>query len=167
MIRFHFLEIAMKRLVFGVIVACMASVAQAKTFYVDTDLLNVRNEPISGQVVEQLKRGEPVEIYKKSDSNSWVNISDNPTAPKWVSSNYLCDYEDCYLDSSFGQYSQPKDIVSYVNSTPSTKKVSKKTSKSTQSYSYGGSCPCSGVFNCTGPRGGQYCITSGGNKRYR
>ena len=28
-------------------------------------------------------------------------------------------------------------------------------------------CPCSGSFNCTGPRGGQYCITSGGNKRYR
>lgn len=28
-------------------------------------------------------------------------------------------------------------------------------------------CPCSGSSNCTGPRGGSYCITSGGNKRYR
>lgn len=28
-------------------------------------------------------------------------------------------------------------------------------------------CPCSGSFNCVGPRGGRYCITSGGNKRYR
>lgn len=30
----------------------------------------------------------------------------------------------------------------------------------------GGSCPCSGSNVCIGPRGGRYCITSGGNKRY-
>lgn len=29
-----------------------------------------------------------------------------------------------------------------------------------------GSCPCSGYNVCIGPRGGRYCITSGGNKRY-
>lgn len=157
-----------KKLVLGgFAVACLVSMAQAQTFYVNADLLNVRNEPVSGQVVEQLKRGEAVEVYTHSDNNKWVNISSNPTMPKWISSSYLCDYEDCYLDSSFGQYSQPRDIVSYANSVPSTKKVSKKTSKPAQSYSYGSSCPCSGVFNCTGKRGGQYCITSGGNKRYR
>lgn len=34
-------------------------------------------------------------------------------------------------------------------------------------YSYGGgNCPCSGSNICVGPRGGRYCITSGGNKRY-
>ena len=32
--------------------------------------------------------------------------------------------------------------------------------------SYGVSCPCSGSNVCIGPRGGRYCITSGGNKRY-
>jgi hypothetical protein len=29
-----------------------------------------------------------------------------------------------------------------------------------------GSCPCNGGDVCIGPRGGRYCITSGGNKRY-
>ena len=29
-----------------------------------------------------------------------------------------------------------------------------------------GSCPCSSSKICVGPRGGTYCITSGGNKRY-
>lgn len=29
-----------------------------------------------------------------------------------------------------------------------------------------GQCPCSGSRICIGPRGGRYCITSGGNKRY-
>ena len=27
-------------------------------------------------------------------------------------------------------------------------------------------CPCSGGEVCTGPRGGRFCYTSGGNKRY-
>lgn len=30
----------------------------------------------------------------------------------------------------------------------------------------GGSCSCSGGNVCYGPRGGRYCITSSGNKRY-
>lgn len=30
----------------------------------------------------------------------------------------------------------------------------------------GGNCSCSGGNVCYGPRGGRYCITSGGNKRY-
>lgn len=36
-------------------------------------------------------------------------------------------------------------------------------------YSSGSSdsCPCSGSSDCVGPRGGIYCYTSGGNKRYR
>lgn len=29
-----------------------------------------------------------------------------------------------------------------------------------------GQCPCNGGNVCVGPRGGRYCITSGGNKRY-
>lgn len=33
-------------------------------------------------------------------------------------------------------------------------------------YSGGSSCPCSGSRVCIGPRGGRYCITRGGNKRY-
>lgn len=37
---------------------------------------------------------------------------------------------------------------------------------STPSRSYGASCPCGSGSVCTGPRGGRYCITSGGNKRY-
>ncbi|OEC37037.1 hypothetical protein A7D27_25850 [Pseudomonas sp. 1D4] len=32
--------------------------------------------------------------------------------------------------------------------------------------SYGGACSCAGGNVCYGPRGGRYCITSGGNKRY-
>ncbi len=40
-------------------------------------------------------------------------------------------------------------------------------SRSSGGYSTGSSnCPCSSGNICIGPRGGRYCITSGGNKRY-
>lgn len=38
--------------------------------------------------------------------------------------------------------------------------------RSNNLYSGGSSCPCRGSRVCIGPRGGRYCITSGGNKRY-
>lgn len=31
---------------------------------------------------------------------------------------------------------------------------------------YSGPCPCGSGRICVGPRGGRYCMTSGGNKRY-
>lgn len=30
-----------------------------------------------------------------------------------------------------------------------------------------GACPCSGAAICTGPKGGHYCLTASGNKRYK
>lgn len=51
-------------------------------------------------------------------------------------------------------------------SSKSTKSVSKPKKSSSRSI-YGGSCPCSGSIDCVGPRGGTYCFTLSGNKRYR
>lgn len=47
------------------------------------------------------------------------------------------------------------------------KKTGPKRGKKRSSGGYSsGDCPCSGNNVCIGPRGGRYCITSGGNKRY-
>lgn len=44
---------------------------------------------------------------------------------------------------------------------------SRKSRRSSGSFrATSGSCPCRGGNVCIGPRGGRYCITSGGNKRY-
>ena len=50
----------------------------------------------------------------------------------------------------------------------STKKQDRnKSQKQTQRQkNYYGSCPCGTGSACYGPRGGRYCYTSGGNKRY-
>lgn len=38
--------------------------------------------------------------------------------------------------------------------------------KAARSADSGSGCPCGGGKVCVGPRGGRYCITSGGGKRY-
>ncbi len=40
-------------------------------------------------------------------------------------------------------------------------------SSSSSSSNSSSECPCSGSNNCVGPRGGTYCITPSGNKKYR
>ena len=50
----------------------------------------------------------------------------------------------------------------FLTSTPSQKQSQRMMRYHPQS----GICPCSGYNICIGPRGGRYCITSGGNKRY-
>lgn len=70
-------------------------------------------------------------------SGSWMRVASN-AGDVWVSSSYLSTTSPAPRP----RYTQPPRS------------------------SYSGSCPCSGSNVCIGPRGGRYCITSGGNKRY-
>lgn len=127
--------------------------------YVNTDLLNVRNKPINGLVIGELKRGDNILIYDRN--GIWDRISEHNQSQQWVSSQSLCSGVNCYLNN--------KTSVVHLNSNKYNNKsdaISKSTT-SPRKYSSDVSCPCSGVNNCIGPRGGRYCYTSGGNKRYR
>ncbi|AXY58435.1 SH3 domain-containing protein [Acinetobacter chinensis] len=125
--------------------------------YVKSPNINIRNAPINGKIVGSLKQGQSVLVYDRI--SSWERISKENQQPKWVSSSLLCSGEGCYINSS-------KNYIKSNLNSPKTKSTTSRTHKSTSS-SYGGSCPCSSSSNCFGPRGGRYCITSGGNKRYR
>lgn len=125
--------------------------------YVKAIKLNVRNAPINGKIVDSLKQGQSVLIYDRI--GVWERISKENQQPRWVSSSLLCSGKGCYADSS-------ANFVKSRSTTSSTKSTTSKLKKTT-SNSYGSSCPCFSNTNCIGPRGGRYCITSGGNKRYR
>ncbi|WP_241679102.1 SH3 domain-containing protein [Pseudomonas kitaguniensis] len=113
--------------------------------YVSTDTLNVRNQP-DGRVITKLKRGTKVQVYEKA--NDWARISIDGQPAKWLSSKSLCGGSNCYVKS------QPKPIR------PAPRPEYRPATE------YSSSCPCSSGNVCIGPRGGRYCITSGGNKRY-
>ncbi|UWF47882.1 SH3 domain-containing protein [Pseudomonas sp. N3-W] len=113
--------------------------------YVSADKLNIRDQP-SGKVISKLSRGAKVQVFEKRDD--WVRISIDGQPAKWLSSKSLCSGSNCYVAS------KPKPSPSPVQPTRR------------QTPEYGSSCPCSSGNICIGPRGGRYCITSGGNKRY-
>ncbi|ANS42377.1 SH3 domain-containing protein [Serratia inhibens] len=117
------------------------------TKYVAADRLNVRNAP-NGKVITSLKRGQSITIYQERDN--WAKITPGNQPSQWVSTKSLCHGEACYRKNR--QALAPKQPV--YRPTPKRNVASDA------------GCPCSSGRICIGPRGGRYCITSGGNKRY-
>lgn len=115
--------------------------------YVSARSLNQRSAP-NGGVVGNLAGGERVVLYERR--GEWARVSPEGAPARWVSSRLLCSGPGCYSASAGGSRARP----AVSNPRPARS-------------NYGGSeCPCSGSRVCIGPRGGRYCITSGGNKRY-
>ncbi|WP_339327641.1 SH3 domain-containing protein [Pseudomonas syringae] len=117
----------------------------ATEHFVSADNLNVRDQP-GGKVISKLKRGEKVQVFETR--KDWARISIDGQPSKWLSSKSLCSGSDCYVVLRPRPAIQPKQPARQ------------------QTPAYGSSCPCSSGNVCIGPRGGRYCITSGGNKRY-
>jgi hypothetical protein len=129
----------------------VAGAATAQTRYVGGDGVNCRaSASTSSQVIERFSRNEQVIVAEVT--GGWARIERSPTC--WIRQDLLSE--------TFSFYSPP------ARSTPSPRRRSDGSSgRSARRGPYSdGSCPCSGSRVCIGPRGGRYCITSGGNKRY-
>ena len=129
--------------------------------YVNAEKINIRNAPVDGRIIGYLKRGKQVLIYDRK--GEWERISKENETPKWVSSKLLCTGSSCYINSVQNSYSSYSSKLPLNTNRTSSFKSSNQAKSSAGLSS--GSCPCSGISNCVGPRGGIYCITSGGNKR--
>lgn len=134
---------------------------------VDADTLNCRSAPdTSAQILSKLNRGDRVNVAEVI--GVWSRL-DSPNC--WVQSRYLTNGGDPTFSAGFRAWGSESASSHARSSTPSTLYSSPRSSSAKQPVrrsqpSYGGSCPCSGGRVCIGPRGGRYCITSGGNKRY-
>ena len=126
------------------------SVDSADTVYISTASLNGRAKPTtSSTVVHKLKRGESVRIVERK--NGWLKVIQG-AATFWIITKHVSS------SPPEAQYT-PAPIARLVSSP-------KKSSKRHSSLSSGGGCRCSSGGVCVGPRGGRYCYTSSGNKRY-
>ncbi|AWL28991.1 hypothetical protein DJ533_10640 [Acinetobacter defluvii] len=125
--------------------------------FVNTAILNVRDKP-NGKILSKKQRGNSVSIYEIN--NGWARIADNSLDPEWVFFTSLCKGEGCYIVKS---EIKKQNFVHQrnANSIPSVSNNS-----ASYSNSYDSDCSCAVVDYCVGPRGGHYCITSSGNKRY-
>lgn len=165
------------RLLCTVLLLCLGVAIRAET--VVGDNVNCRAAArVTSHVLGTLRKGEAVPVLSASGAWSYVDPASLPAC--WVRSNLLRAYAsgDPYSDgrqsvtSAYAKRSSYRSSSSlhakrlYASSRTHRSTSRKRGRRSSGSYSGGGSCPCNGSSVCVGPRGGRYCITSGGNKRY-
>lgn len=161
-----------------VIVACLISGTASATTV--TSNVNCRDQPrAAAHIVARIPARTDVSVDRRRDD--WSLIRHAPRSC-WVASRYLGEQStadanraslrqtrtvsrSAYTNSE--RISRPGRRSSYWSSAPHRSIRRQSRARGAPSYNYGGgSCPCSGSNICVGPRGGRYCITSGGNKRY-
>jgi uncharacterized protein YgiM (DUF1202 family) len=141
----------MKYSIYWAISALIAVVAgtSASAEYVSADILNCRSDPsATAEIVTKLNRGRAVDVQETTETRSLLS---EPNC--WVLSRYL--------SASYVSPSSRSTTSSRISGSSRSSQARQSQRASTQS-----GCPCSGNRVCIGPRGGRYCITSGGNKRY-
>ena len=131
-------------------------VEASSPFFVAVDALNTRDAP-NGRVLGKVTRGEKVPVFETADG--WARISPTGEPAQWVSFARLCSEVGCF------EHAAPK-VASGAASTVAADHATATPTRVKPVPVYSSSCPCSGSRYCVGPRGGVYCITSGGNKRY-
>ena len=117
--------------------------------YVTATALNARMEPsASGTVVGKFARGDRLEVRERS--GDWLKVVQGATVA-WIAASHVSRSAPV---QSLTSESRPTRRSNFGGRTPR------------DSGYGGGACSCGGGKVCIGPRGGRYCITSGGNKRY-
>lgn len=109
-------------------------------------------------------------VYVHDTLNGWSRLTDvKETKQRWVSSSELCNTPNCNPKHNKTANNAKKAITQAPKANKAKKPVSAnnstKVTKKRKIY-YSSGCPC-GYGYCYGPRGGRYCITSGGNKSYK
>ena len=108
--------------------------------------------------IRTLEAGEEIVVVERL--GSWSRVDGDPSC--WVSSELL---EGPSRAAPGGSSSTTAQGQRSTRSALISRPILRYGPPSRGSLSPG-SCPCGSGNVCIGPRGGRYCITSGGNKRY-
>jgi hypothetical protein len=112
-----------------------------------------RSNPSStSKVTRVFQNGDAVRVVKRK--RNWIKVIQNGVT-FWVLAKHI----------STPVHVSTNATRSSLVSRPTMQSVKRNRTSKRTGFS-GGSCPCGSGRICTGPRGGRYCITSGGNKRY-
>lgn len=106
----------------------------------------------TSKVVHILRDGDPVKVVSRE--RNWTKVVQN-SLTFWVLTKHI---------SSSARVRPSKTRSTLV--AKRTQRSIKKSRPLKRAANSSGSCPCGSGRICTGPKGGRYCVTSGGNKRY-
>lgn len=168
----------MRKLLFALLVVVGLSGPPASAA-ITTNNVYCRAQPKpTASIIDRIPADSTVTVRKRQ--SSWVLVARQPRNC-WINSRYLS--EESAAEANRHSLQQVRTAShqasrsayhfnrparrSHAWAAPIYRSPKKHTrARRAPSYNYGGSCPCSGRNICVGPRGGRYCITSGGNKRY-
>jgi len=148
--------------------AAFASASAAETGYVTGSSVNCREEgSATSTIVKVLNRGDRGVIVDRVDG--WANLDLGEEAcwvlAKYVDTQALTSALKSAPAISAGATAKSSARSRALPRSSAARKPANRSAPSSSGYSAAG-CPCSGSRVCIGPRGGRYCITSGGKKRY-
>ena len=135
---------------------------------VTTASVNCRVQPTThSRIAERITAGQQVTVLTRQDD--WAKV--DRARACWLSAEYLAD------SSIAAARWRSTSTASRRYTGAETKRANRRSLRYSTAYAsrprrtrsapiYNASCPCSGSNVCIGPRGGRFCITSGGNKRY-
>lgn len=142
------------------------STEQASVAYVNVRSANCRAGPkATAQVIRGLSRGASVTVAE--ESGGWSRVTGRDIEC-WVSSPLLSaratDFKLPAASSPAPETAAAGTARLYAATSSARRSTPRRKRRSGSYFDQG--CPCSGSHVCIGPRGGRYCITSGGKKRY-
>jgi len=138
------------------------------TRYVKARSLNCRSSAAaSAAIISKFAQGASVQV--EEESGGWSRLGG--AQPCWVSSSFLSTTAPPFAMGLLSDPAAAPDSEAKLKpasrASSSRGRVSHSSTPSRKSRANdSGGCLCSGSRVCVGPRGGRYCITSGGNKRY-
>jgi len=129
-----------------------AKYSEGETVTVTSSSLRTRSTPsANGVITGALHKGETTTVVSRS--GEWLQVAQG-AGLAWIAASHV---RQAHSQSSGLMSSSPN-----LQSSESKKRHSIKSGGSESNAD----CPCRGSRVCIGPRGGRYCITSGGRKRY-
>lgn len=159
----------MIKLLLTLVLACIGCVAAAEELCATKDTAAYAAHPNQGaksRAKLQVVKGRRYSVAPRIDG--WVGVqsgNDFGWAPESAFSR--CASKNAGSIASSLAATTPAVQKPSSQSRPSGASSSLDTSrKSSSAGSRVAGCPCGGGKVCVGPRGGRYCITSSGNKRY-
>jgi Protein of unknown function (DUF4236)/Bacterial SH3 domain len=124
------------------------NLAATETVYVSGASINGRAHPsTTADVTQKLNQGDALVIVERK--GDWTKVV-KAGVTMWVATRYISE----------------KFVSPPASAQPSTLRSASKPKQRVSQTSRGGMCPCSARQVCIGPRGGRYCMTSSGRKRY-
>jgi hypothetical protein len=113
----------------------------------------------SAKRIARLASGDEVTMLDRQ--RSWVRVR-STGGDCWITQTALESAVETAAPAaeSTTELTPPPRLVSVPR--PNTRHYTRRH----RGYDTGGACPCGSGRICIGPRGGRYCITSGGNKEY-